>query len=132
VRSFAKGRATTDLAHMPPAHRAYAEWSPERFQRWAHTVGPETERLIVAVFARYPHPALAYRSCLGILRLENRYGAARLEQAAVRTLAFGGASYKSVSHVLKAGLDREAVQAAHCRPEPLFHENLRGPDYFNS
>jgi transposase len=132
VRSFVKGKATTDLAHMPPAHRAYAEWSPERFQRWARTIGPETERLVSAVLERYPHPALAYRSCLGILRLEQRYDASRLEQAAARTLAFGGVSYKSVSHVLKAGLDREAVQAAHPRPEPLFHENLRGPDYFKS
>jgi transposase len=132
VRSDAKGRATTDLSHMPAKHRAYAEWSPERFESWARKVGPETERLILAVFARYPHPALAYRSCLGILRLEQRYGATRLEQAAARTLAFGGASYKSVSHVLKAGLDREAVQAVRSRPEPLFHENLRGPDYFKS
>jgi len=132
VRSFAKGGATTDLAHMPPKHRGYAEWSPERFQRWARTIGPETERLISAVLERYPHPALGYRSCLGILRLEQRYTAARLEQAAARTLAFGGASYKSVSHVLKAGLDREAVTAARSRPEPLFHENLRGPDYFKS
>lgn len=132
VRSDVKGKATTDLAHMPPRHRAYAEWSPERFESWARKIGPETERLIEAVLARYPHPALAYRSCLGILRLEQRYGAVRLEQAAARTLTFGGASYKSVSHVLKAGLDREAVQAARSRPEPLFHENLRGPDYFKS
>jgi transposase len=132
VRSFVKGKATTDFSHMPPAHQAYAEWSPERFERWARGIGPETERLISAVLARYPHPALAYRSCLGILRLGERYEAARLERAAARSLAFGGASYKSVSHVLKAGLDREAVSAAHSRPEPLFHENLRGPDYFKS
>jgi transposase len=131
VRSDVKGRATTALEHMPPPHRRYAEWSPERFEKWARKIGPETERLITAVLERYPHPALAYRSCLGILRLENRYGASRLERAAERTLAYGGASYKSVSHVLKAGLDREAVEAARVRPEPLFHENLRGPDYFN-
>jgi transposase len=132
VRSFAKGRATTDLAHMPAHHRAYAEWSPERFQNWAGKVGPQTEALISAVLESYPHPALGYRSCLGILRLEQRYGAARLEQAAARTLAFGGATYKSVSHVLAAGLDREAVESVRVRPEPLFHENLRGPDYFKS
>ena len=131
VHSDAKGRATTALEHMPLPHRRYAEWSPDRFQSWAKKIGPQTERLIAAVLERYPHPALGYRSCLGILRLENRYGASRLEQAAERTLTYGGASYKSVSHILKAGLDREAVEAARSRPEPLFHENLRGPDYFN-
>lgn len=132
VRSFAKTGATTDFSHMPPAHQAVADWTPERFQRWARTVGPETERLILAVLERYPHPALAYRSCLGILRLAERYEPSRLERAAERSLAFGGASYKSVSHVLAAGLDREALSVAHPRPEPLFHENLRGPDYFKS
>lgn len=132
VRSDTKGRATTALEHMPLPHRRYAEWSPERFTSWARKIGPQTEALITAVLARYPHPALAYRSCLGILRLENRYGAPRLERAAERTLTYGGASYKSVSHVLKAGLDREAVEATRSRPEPLFHENLRGPDYFKS
>lgn len=132
VRSFAKGKATTDLAHMPPAHQAVADWSPERFRRWARTVGPETERLIGAVLERYPHPALAFRSCLGILRLAERYEPSRLERAAERSLAFGGASYKSVSHLLKAGLDREALPATRLRPEPLFHENLRGADYFKS
>jgi transposase len=132
VRSFVKGKATTDFSHMAPAHQAVADWSPERFQRWARGIGPETERLIAAVLERYPHPALAYRSCLGILRLAERYEPSRLERAAARSLAFGGASYKSVSHVLKAGLDREALPAARSRPEPLFHENLRGPDYFKS
>ncbi len=132
VRSHLRGKATTDLAHMPPAHQAYADWNPERFERWARTIGPETERLIRAVLAGYPHPALAYRSCLGILRLAERYEPCRLERAAARSLAFGGATYKSVSHVLKAGLDREAAGATRSRPEPLFHENLRGADYFKS
>lgn len=132
LRSFLKGRATTDFAHMAPAHQAVADWSEERFARWARSVGPETERLISAVLAGYPHPALAYRSCLGILRLAERYEPSRLERAAARSLAFGGASYKSVSHVLKAGLDREALPAARAYPEPLFHENLRGADYFKS
>lgn len=80
--------------------------------------------------ARHPHPALGFRSCLGILRLESRYGALRLEAAAAPTLACGGTSYKSVSHILKAGLDREPLPAPTPRPEPLFHENLRGAEYF--
>ena len=92
---------------MPPEHRHYLEWTPERFQGWAAKIGPETERLVIAVMARYRHPALGYRSCLGILRLEQRYGAARLEAAAERTLSFGGASYKSVSHILQSGLDQK-------------------------
>jgi hypothetical protein len=115
---------------MPPRHRHLAEWSPERFESWAATIGPETARLVRAVMARHTHPALGYRSCLGILRLENRYGAVRLEAASARTLAVGGTSYRSVNHILKAGLDKEPLPAQLPAPEPLFHENLRGPEYF--
>ena len=77
--------------------------------------------------ARYPHPALGYRSCLGILRLAERYGAVPPGSGRPRArLAFGGASYKSVSHVLKAGLDREALAAARPRPgAPLPREPAR-------
>jgi len=132
ARDDSKGRASTSPEHMPPRHRHYLEWSPERFQSWARKIGPETERLIVAVMERYRHPALGYRSCLGILRLEERYGAARLEAAAERTLRFGGASYKSVSHILKTGLDQKPRSRPVAAPDPLFHENLRGPDYFAS
>lgn len=132
VRDDVKGRATTNPEHMPPRHRHYLEWSPERFESWARTMGPETEKLIIAVMARFRHPALGYRSCLGILRLEQRYGAPRLEAAASRALRFGGASYQSVKHILKSGLDQKAWPAPTAVPEPLFHENLRGSDYYTS
>jgi transposase len=131
-RSDTRGRATTEVEHMPAKHRHYLEWTPERFESWAKKIGPETERLVLAVMARYRHPALGYRSCLGILRLEQRYGAARLEAAAERTLSFGGASYKSVSHILQSGLDQKPGAGRLPAPEPLFHANLRGPDYFSS
>ena len=34
-RSGAKGRFSTQKEHMPEAHRAYQDWSPDRFLRWA-------------------------------------------------------------------------------------------------
>jgi transposase len=34
-RSRIRGQFTTLPEHMPAAHRAYGEWSPERFLRWA-------------------------------------------------------------------------------------------------
>ena len=33
---------TTLAEHMPPAHRWYAEWCPEKFLGWAHSMGPTT------------------------------------------------------------------------------------------
>jgi transposase len=80
--------------------------------------------------ARKPHPALGFRACLGILRLQKRYGGVRLEAACTRALKFGGASYHSVAHILARGLDREPLGTPAPPLEPLLHENLRGPAYF--
>jgi Mu transposase-like protein len=31
-------RHGTDPEHMPSSHRRYAEWTPERFRRWARSI----------------------------------------------------------------------------------------------
>jgi transposase len=57
-RRYGGRRHGTDPDHMPSSHRRYAEWSPERFRRWAKTIGPNTEGLIIAVLSDLPrHPA---------------------------------------------------------------------------
>ena len=38
------GGYTTLPDHMPPQHRWYAEWSPERFVRWGRALGPTSRR----------------------------------------------------------------------------------------
>jgi hypothetical protein len=54
---------------MPPAHQAYAEWTPERLVRWAQQSGPATAQLVATILAPQAHPRQGLRSCLGILRL---------------------------------------------------------------
>src|SRR5919112_2974264 len=48
-RRYGGRRHGTDPDHMPSAHRRYAEWTPDRFRRWAGSIGPETEGLVIAV-----------------------------------------------------------------------------------
>src|SRR5271166_3728699 len=69
----------TNPEHMPSSHRRYAEWTPERFRRWAGKIGPSTEGLISAVLASRPHPEQGFRTCLGILRSYRGLDPARLE-----------------------------------------------------
>ena len=69
ARRYGGPRHGTLPDHMPSAHRRYAEWTPERFQRQARDIGPNTEALIIAVLARRPHPEQGFRTCLGVLRL---------------------------------------------------------------
>ncbi|MET3595069.1 hypothetical protein ABID26_004481 [Mesorhizobium shonense] len=68
-RRYGGLRHGTDPDHMPSSHRRYAEWTPERFRRWAASIGPQTEGLVVAILANRPHPEQGFRTCLGILRL---------------------------------------------------------------
>src|SRR5215212_2930832 len=44
-RRYGGRRHGTDPDHMPSAHRRYADWPPDRFRRWAASVGPSTEAL---------------------------------------------------------------------------------------
>ncbi len=94
---------------MLPAHRHYAEWSPERFLRWAQEIRPHTRQLIEAVLAsrtiltQGKHPQQAYRSCLGILGLAKRYSQARpafvrarVEAACRRALPAAIRSYRGI------------------------------------
>ena len=37
-RRYGGRRHGTDPDHMPSSHRRYAEWTPDRFRRWARTI----------------------------------------------------------------------------------------------
>jgi len=131
TRSGVPGRHTTVAAHMPHAHRAHLEWSPSRLLRWAATIGPATAALVEAILASRPHPEQGYRSCLGLLRLDKRYGAARVNAACARALAAGARSYRHVDSILRHGLDRQAAQLVLPASRSLgVHAHVRGPAYY--
>ena len=90
---------------MPPAHRAHAEWSPERMKRWANKIGPHTMRFIERLIASRAFPEQAYRACLGVLRLGYRYGEDRLEKACAIAYESGATRYQQVELILKNKLD---------------------------
>ena len=132
-RSLRKGRHTTLPEHMPPSHRKYAEWTPERIIRWAAKTGPSTAELARRIIASRMHPQQGYRSCLGILRLGKAYGPERLEAAARRALAIGAKSYRSVESILKSGLDMQPLpEDVQARKAPIQHENIRGAHYYTT
>jgi transposase len=123
-------RHTTVAEHMPAAHRAYAEWTPERILHWTGKAGPSTRTLAEMIIAARLHPQQAYRSCLGLLRLAKEYGEARLEAACARALRVQAISYTSVKSILKTGLDKEPAPASEAKNRPIAHGNIRGPEAF--
>ncbi len=130
TRKYTYGH-TTLIEHMPKAHQKYAEWTPERIIKWALKTGTATSQLVEKVIATKEHPQLAFRACLGILRLGKSYGEVRLEAACSRALKIGAYSYKSVASILKNNLEQVPVSKSEIlTPTKEIHENVRGGDYF--
>jgi transposase len=128
-RRYMGPRHGTDSEHMPGSHRRYAEWTPERFRRWAGKIGPNTEGLILAVLASRPHPEQGFRTCLGILRSYRGVETARLEAVSARAVELGALNCKAVAALLAR---KPPAAASTDNPMALFdHANLRGPGYFH-
>ena len=119
----------TNPEHMPSAHRRYAEWTPDRFRRWAGKIGPNTESLIGAVLASRPHPEQGFRTCLGILRSYRGLDPAHLEAVSARAVELGVLNCKGVAALLARKPDAAAKDSP---PTSLIdHVNLRGPGYYH-
>ena len=129
ARSRLQGSHSTQAEHLPKAHRAHLEWTPGRFLNWGNEIGEATREVVKHLLWTRPHPEMGYRSCLGLLSLEKRYGRERLETACRRALDNGTPNRRSVLSILQQGLDRlpppEEIEST-----PLEHENIRGSTYY--
>lgn len=130
MRGSGNGRHTTVPEHMPSSHRRYLDWTPAKIQEEAGRIGPMLSLLMERIIEDRPHPEQGYRSCLGIIGLGKRFGAERLEAAALRALEIGARNYPSVKSILEKGLDKVPVSKAPER-EPILHDNIRGSQYYH-
>ena len=117
ARSHIRYGFTTLQEHMPPAHLAHAQWSPERMKRWATKIGPQTSQFIDHMMASRAFPQQAFRSCLGLLRMGERFGQERLEKACTLALSVGATRYQQVESILKKRLD--LLPHSQAQTEPL-------------
>jgi len=138
VASHAKqqrGGFSTCPEHMPKHHRQQRDWTPKRFINWAESIGPCTVQVIDHVLHARPHAEQGYRACLGLLNHARRYSKKRLEAACERALAIHSPNYRSITSILKKGLDQrpldhpqEREDRENALPE---HRNVRGSDYYH-
>jgi transposase len=126
-----RGKHTTTPEHMPASHRAHLEWTPQKLIDWGLRIGVSTAAIVTWQLEHRPHPEQGYRACLGMQRLARQYTPARLEAACTRAMAIRAPNLRSVTNILKNGMDRQ--QSLHAtKPGNLpAHENIRGSDYFH-
>jgi len=127
-RSYKAGY-TTVPEHMPISHQKYLEWTPDRILRYAEKYGASVKELIEKIMGSRRFPEQAYKSCIGIIRLENKYTAERLNLACKRALDYRAYSYSSVVKILDKNLDKQ-ITTIHAIPSVVGHENVRGSDYY--
>ena len=129
TRRGQRGGHTTVREHMPKAHQRHAGMTPEGLIHRAAKTGYHAAALVERLMRERQHPEQGYRSALGILSLNRKYGPERLEAACDRALSNNTVSYSSVRSILSSGLDRIADPPAPPKPAPI-HDNIRGRAYY--
>ena len=129
LRSAHVGGYTTVAEHMPVAHQAHMQWTPQRLIHWGQGVGVATGRMVERLLTERRHPEHAYRACLGLLSLVKRYGKPRLEAACLIALELGTTKVAHVRDILASGRDQLAPVTTTEWTSPE-HANVRGPRHY--
>jgi hypothetical protein len=117
---------------MPPAHQKHHEWTPQRFERWAVSIGGHTEQLVSQWLGQRQHAEQSYRACLGLLNLAKTYTPQRLEAACHRALETGINRLSGISNILQKGLDQQPLPERQIDLlSDIEHTNIRGNGYYH-
>ena len=128
VRTRTPYKFTTVIEHMPPAHQAMRARTTVNFLAWADRVGPGARTFVDKLLGAVRHQQQAYRTILGLQRLEKKFSAAALNAAAAEAARVGALSCSSV----KALIARQIlVPAAAPEVRPTQHANLRDPKLYH-
>ena len=126
-----KGQYSTVTAHMPEVHQKYLEWNGDRFRRWGAQIGPSTAAVVNAILTSKRVEQQSYRSCMGLLKLKDRYSPKRLENACALALSYTSSpSYKNVKDILAAGRDKPVAEEPDANADPNPYALTRGSDYY--
>jgi transposase len=116
------GQRRTLIAHLPPAKVHFLMQTPAWCRTQAGEIGAACVQFIDALLGDRPLDRL--RGAQGVLRLAQRYGAARLDAACARAHAVGEYRYHTVKTILVHALDQQPlpdlvpITAAAAGPPP--------------
>ena len=122
---------STVEAHMPQSHRQYAKWDSGRFQQWAEKIGEHTAVAVQWILSSRKVPEQSYKACMALLKLSDKYSAARLEAACAKALSYTPRpSFKNVEAILKSGQDKIAEPKNDNPPAATEYGLTRGAAYY--
>ena len=120
---------STIQEHMPSDHQKYVQWNGERFVSWAAKIGSSTQAAVKAILSSYKVEQQGYKSCMGLLKLADKYTPERLENACKRAFEYTPQpSYKNIQTILSTGQDKVPKEAEP--PASAQYGFTRGADYY--
>ena len=125
------GQYSTAEAHMPEDHQKYLQWDGKRYIQWSEKIGLATSTVVKAILSFNKVEQQGYRSCMGLLRLADKYSVERLENACRRALSFTPQpSFKSVKNILVTGQDKLETERLTVKDTSSEYGYIRGAGYY--
>ena len=105
--------------HMPAEHRKYLSYNADDFILWSKETGVNTERVARAFLTAGREPEAGFKSCVSLMKLGERYGKHKLENACAELLKITSTpSIRLIAGILKN--DNRTASEKHS------HENEHG------
>ena len=125
----APGGRSTDYADYPAALTPYALRAPDRCIQQGTALGPAVGRFLTVLLGGV-FPWARLRQAQALLRLAARFGAARVNAACARALAFDLVDVRRVPRILQAALEHDPAPATRGAVVPLPARFARPPASF--
>jgi transposase len=122
------GQYINKPGHLPEAHKAVREATPQRAIEDAAAVGTATEAVIRSLIEGARHPLMYLRRVQGILRLEKRYSKKDLERACQVIIDVGTPlpRLSDIEDLIKSKIDPKSAPVIPIQRQP--NPYLRGQD----
>lgn len=125
-------KAYTTLAeHMPLHHQRMHQikgWNKDDLLAQAARIGTASLQAATLMLENSIYIEQNYKACFGMLMLQKKYGAGRLEAACSRALQGSRVNYTMIKNILERGLDKQLpLTGEHIIPP---HDNIRGKDHY--
>lgn len=122
---------TTIAEHMPPNHQHMQQikgWSKEDLLQHAARIGNSVQQAAAIMLDNSIYVEQNYKACYGMLMLQKKYSAERLQAACTRALTGTRINYSMIKNILERGLDKQSIQPT--LHQAIHHDNIRGPEQY--
>lgn len=116
---------------MPPHHQRMQQikgWNRDDLLTQASRIGAATLQAATLMLENSIYIEQNYKACFGMLMLQKKYGADRLEAACKRVLRGTRTNYTMIRNILEKGLDKQL--SAPDTPFIPLHDNIRGKEHY--